>query len=165
MNEEWRDVVGYEGLYQVSSLGRVRSNHKGRWRNGRILRGGINSDGYACVILCRPGDRQRNVKVHRLVLWAFLGPPPDGYQVNHKNRIRSDNRLENLEYTTPGGNVKHGFDNGRPPVYGHCVLNREQAEEIRRLYSTGEYSQTKIAKMFDVGQATVSKIILYKRWN
>ena len=134
-NEEWRDVVGYEGYYQVSNLGRVRSN----WHKpGQILKGHTNRDGYCLVCLYRPGDKQRQAKVHRLVFQAFVGPLPDGCLVAHKNGDRADNRADNLEYYT---------------------LTSEQVDEIINLYQTGLYRKEQLATMFDASQSAISRIV------
>jgi hypothetical protein len=98
--EEWRDVVGYEGWYQVSNMGRVKRIAPGKSTlPGHILTPAYNSDGYTYVNLCA-GTKKKAGKVHRLVAMAFLGNPPKGSEVNHKNLDKADNRLENLEYNT-----------------------------------------------------------------
>ena len=99
--EEWRDVVGYEKLYAVSNLGRVRSKNRvvqtkrGRWRyRGRILRPGRMSTGYVSVAV----GRGNSVMVQWLVLEAFTGPRPERHDADHINHIRDDNRLSNLRW-------------------------------------------------------------------
>jgi len=108
MNEEWRDVVGYEGLYQVSNLGRVKSlpeigYYKTRFsRKGGLLKLTPRSlkrerHSYLCVALHKQG--QKVVSVHRLVAFAFLPKPQNKNLVNHKNGIKHDNCVNNLEWT------------------------------------------------------------------
>lgn len=101
MSELWRDVVGYEGIYQVSSHGRVRGVARERSKGG-ILRQGTSS-GYPCLGLALNGIR--TVKVHWLVAEAFLGPRPERYDVMHLNADRTDNRVENLKYGTRSENM------------------------------------------------------------
>lgn len=96
--EEWRPVVGWEGWYEVSNLGKVRSLHPGRFRFGTILHGS-QRDGYKTVRLCKPG-RSTARKVHQLVLEAFVGPRPPGHITRHLNSVRHDNRLSNLAWGT-----------------------------------------------------------------
>lgn len=93
--EEWRDVDGYDGIYQVSDLGRVRSKKYGDWR---VLRPGKNGGGYLFVNLCKDNNVKK-CRVHRLVAQAFI-PNSDETktQINHKNEIKSDNRVSNLEW-------------------------------------------------------------------
>jgi len=100
-NEEiWKPIPGYEGLYSISNLGRVKSYYKG----GRLLCL-HNHDGYICVRLYKKNRRRPTFQVHRLVLAAFIGTSE--LKCNHKNAIKSDNRLENLEYVTQKENIIH----------------------------------------------------------
>ena len=104
--EQWRDIDGYEGVYQVSDLGRVRSLKFGKTR---MLKGTKNSDGYLFVDLLRGGKRTRkSISVHRLVAQTFV-PNDDESKtvVNHKNEIRTDNRAVNLEWCTTQYNVTY----------------------------------------------------------
>lgn len=104
--EQWRDIDGYEGMYQVSDLGRVRSLKFGKVR---VLKGTKNSDGYLIVDLLRGGKRTRkSISVHRLVAQAFIPNYDDSKTVvNHKNEIRTDNRVDNLEWCTIQYNVTY----------------------------------------------------------
>lgn len=101
---EWRAISGFP-LYEVSSDGRVRCY--GRLSNGREI-GQHISNGYPACNIARKTRR-----VHQLVAQAFIGPQPAGYHVNHINGIKTDNRVENLEYVTAGDNVRDMFRNGR----------------------------------------------------
>ena len=120
MSEEWRDVVGYEGLYQVSSEGRVKSlERKARhWRGGeriqkeRILKPDVSKDGYLRAALYAGGKRKW-FRVHRLVCEAFHENPDNKPQVNHINEDKTDNRACNLEWCTAKENCNHGSRNIR----------------------------------------------------
>lgn len=105
MEEIWRDIQGYENLYQVSNMGRVRSldrwvnskNGSLRFSKGRILSHNVDKDGYHSVILCID-NKIKKMRVHRLVCEAFL-PNPNNYPIiNHKDETPSNNTLENLEW-------------------------------------------------------------------
>ena len=102
-NEIWRPVVGYEGLYEVSNLGRVKSIRKGE----RLLKPGHDRRGYLQVVLSK-SSTTRTYKVHRLVWTAFNGPIPEGMQVNHINEVKTDNRLCNINLMTPKENMNWG---------------------------------------------------------
>ncbi len=105
--EIWLPVVGYEGIYSVSNLGRVRRDGADSGAHvARILRTPIGGRGYPLVSLSLH-SRRRTVNVHILVTDAFLGPRPAGWQVNHRNGIKTDGRLSNLEYVSPAGNAIH----------------------------------------------------------
>jgi hypothetical protein len=113
--EEWRPVAGYEGIYEVSDLGRVRSLDRddctGRKRKGRVLVQ-CNVMGYKFVNLSRNGE-QWVIRVHSLVATAFIGARSEGMTVNHKNCDKADNRAGNLEYMTIQENLSHAKDNDR----------------------------------------------------
>ena len=115
--EIWCDVKGYEGLYQVSNLGRVKSlarvNSLGRRVNEKILRPQKNGLGYLFVYLCKGGSRKMYT-VHRLVLMTF-SPVADSHelQVNHIDENKENNHLSNLEWTTHKDNQNHGTRNKR----------------------------------------------------
>ena len=119
MKENWRDVVGYEGLYEVSNLGRVRSHYG---REIKYLNGTKNKIGYIQVGLCKNG-KMKSFLVHRLVYTAFNSPIPDGMQIDHANTVRDDNRLSNLRCVTPS-------ENHRNPITAKRVqeANRRLAE-------------------------------------
>lgn len=105
-NEEWRPVVGYEGVYSVSDLGRVRRDLAVPGATpGRILRR-IAVKGYQHVYLYTFGIRRR-WQIHRLAIEAFIGARPIGLQVNHKDGLKTNNRPNNLEYVTAKENKQH----------------------------------------------------------
>ena len=120
MSEEWRDVAGYEDLYQVSSEGRVKSlertyiDKSGRERYVKecILKPGMDKGGYLRVGLC-DGEKRKTFKVHRLVCEAFHENPDNKPQVNHVNEIKTDNRASNLEWATARENSNFGTRNER----------------------------------------------------
>lgn len=99
LNEEWRPVVGFEGRYEVSSLGSVRNV-----TTGKVLRAPLCTSGYPHLNLSAGCGVRKAAVVHQLVASAFIGPRQGGMQVDHINRDKSDNRLLNLRYVTPSQN-------------------------------------------------------------
>lgn len=112
-NEIWKPVVGYEGLYSVSDLGRImRMGGSPRCKTDRLLKtDGPTTTGYLSVSLSANNVVKRR-DVHVLVARAFIGPCPEGHNVNHKDTIKTNGRLSNLEYTTFQGNTQHALAAG-----------------------------------------------------
>ena len=110
-SETWKDVVGYEGFYQVSNKGNVRSvarkDSRGHRCGGRILKLQYNGYGYIQAKLCKNGKSKKK-SAHRLVAEAFIPNPKGFLEVNHKDENKSNNRVENLEWCTREYNVNYG---------------------------------------------------------
>lgn len=141
MTEIWKDVVGYEGLYQVSNLGRVKSYYS---KNGRItdaprlISGKKDRDGYIEVRLCK-NNVVRYTRVHRIVAVAFLHGD-FSLQVNHIDGDKSNNNANNLEFVTPKENVIHAHTTG---LHKGCVtkVNVKFANEEKTFGSIMEAAE------------------------
>ena len=113
MEEIWKDIKGYEGLYQVSNLGRVRSldRYVGNYLfKGKIMKENLNSRGYLRLHLSM-NNKQKEHKIHKLVAEAFIDNPDKLTEVNHINGIKTDNKVSNLEWCTHKENMLHAFYN------------------------------------------------------
>ncbi len=113
--EQWRPVVGWETWYSVSNLGRIRRDVGGtRTYAGRISKLTTNRRGYLCVGLCAGSHATLKIRtVHQLVARAFIGEPPEGITgINHLNGVKTDNRPENIEWSTPAANSAHAVTTG-----------------------------------------------------
>ena len=166
-NERWATIPGYDGYYEVSDLGRIRSLDRViATSNGRLqkLSGRLmslrSSQRYEDVLLAKDGATKR-VKVHVAVARAFLGAPPPSHEVNHKNRDRRDNRLVNLEYVTRLQNLRHAQINGG--VRGVTKLTPDDVRAVRRLRAKG-LTAKQIGARFGVGPGCVLSIMNGKTW-
>ena len=112
MNEVWRDIEGYEGLYQISDIGRIKSLITGKIRNLQM-----NKWGYPVIILTKD-KKQKQMFVHRLVAKAFIPKIEGKNEVNHINGDKTDNRKENLEWCTKSENIRHAFRTGLKDYHG-----------------------------------------------
>ena len=170
--EEWRAVVGYEGLYEVSNLGNVKrlpgfiNNSYG---SKKFLPGGQltpNHAGPYPVVGLRRGDRhKKNFRLHELVLAAFHGPKPLGCEARHfPDSDRQNNRADNLCWGTKVENAADKLIQGGALIGARnhqAKLTGEQVAEIRRL--AGTMPQHRIAKLFGVYQQHISRILSGKR--
>jgi hypothetical protein len=177
MTEIWKPVVGFEGAYEVSDLGRVRSLDRivtvtQRFRGGKIgtyqrrmpgvlLRPGIASNGYPSVAL-----NQQTFMVHELVTAAFLGPKPPGHCVRHvHDNDRANVRLDNLSYGTYVENSADMDAHGtrmRGSKYSSAKLTEAQAREIRSLHY--KVTQSALAERYGVSPACIQAIHDGRTW-
>ena len=168
MARTWKPIAGYESLYEVSDDGRVRSldhwtvakNGKKRFFHGRVLRNYVDKFGYNHVVLHRDDIRER-FGVHAIVAEAFIGPRPEGFHCCHNDSDPTNNTPTNLRWDTQSGNFSDKVDNGtsvRGTANPKAKLSEIEARFIRHWVSTGRWSQKTIAKVFGVGQTTVSSI-------
>lgn len=176
MEELWKDIEGYEGHYQISNFGNVkslqryakRSNGTKQFVKGRLLKKGLNRCGYEKVNLHKAGNTEVKY-IARLVAIAFVENPHNKEQVNHINGVKHDNMWTNLEWVTPKENIRHAFKTGLSSVargddHKASKLTEEEVIEIKRLYSTGGYRYIDLAKKFDVAKITISRIITKESW-
>lgn len=173
MTEEWRAVVGYEGLYEVSDMGRVRSlqrtarlGHSVRPVPARVLRPGQTTCGYQT---CRLSDEGTVVPklIHRVVAEAFIGTCVDGEQVNHKNGVKTDNRIENLEYLSAGDNFWHAIGAGLINVSGAdnpaAKLSADDVRSIRKRFHSGA-RKVDLAREYGLSKSAIGRAIERKTW-
>ncbi len=161
MREKWKPIKNYESSYLVSDMGRIKSLY-----TGKFLTPSPDSDGYAVLSLTRSGIR-RSYRWHKLVLSAFIDNKHNKSQINHINGNKLDNRLSNLEWVTPGENIKHAYKMGIKRQDGShnnaSKLEDDEVFEIRRRAITGE-NQSIIARDYGISQPTVSLIKLKRLW-
>lgn len=170
--EEWKDIPGYEGFYQASTLGRIRGLDRMTFRDrqikGRLMKPCLSTKGYLMVSLCDSIGKDKNWLVHRLVAITFHENPFNKKTVNHINGIKTDNRPKNIEWATYGENSKHAFDTG---LLSNCkILEGLKGESsplskltdldclmIKSLVELG-FRREYIAKRFSIGADYVGRI-------
>ena len=169
-NEQWRRVVGSDGYYEVSSLGRVRSvdrkDNRGRFLKGRVIKQ-VKSLGYCTICIHIDGNRKQ-ARVHRLVLEAFVGPCPDGMEACHNDGCKTHNYTDNLRWDTRVNNhadkAKHGTL-AKGEKHGRCRLEEHDVHAIRELADMG-YGCTRIKRRLrlNVGESTIGSILNGRNW-
>ena len=171
MKEIWKDIKGYEGIYQVSNIGKIISLP----RNGTILKKKklkniLNNRGYLCVNLSKNNIQKKNA-IHRLVAETFIPNPDNLSQVNHKDGNKQNNCVENLEWCTCKENIQHARKTGLLNDYGSknklSKFTDEQIKFNRKKYIKNDkkYGCTSLARKFNVSKSTISYIINNKTYN
>ena len=179
--ETWKAVVGYEGLYEVSDLGRVKSleRYVPRFHRGqdtvmhikeKFMKTPSNGDGYPSTGLCKNGVRC-SFKVHTLVATHFISNPYNKLEVNHIDGNKFNNSTVNLEWLTKLENMQHSWKVGlhtatalpRGSRHGMSKLNEHYVKLILDLRQVG-YSQRRVAKIFHVDKNVIALIDHNKLW-
>lgn len=173
--EFWKDIKGYEGHYQVSNLGKVKSlariveSRKGVFLNKKekFLSDWNCGKGYRKVKLSKDAI-EKSIRVHRLVAETFLSNPKAKLEVNHINGIKDDNRVENLEWCTSSENTLHALNfklklSQKGSQHGMSKLNEKQVLEIRAIGRSKTLKE--ISKIYNVDMSLISSILLNKIWN
>lgn len=166
--ETWLPLFGYEGFYDASSYGRIRSiPRNGTSVGGRILKQTNGPAGYLAYCLHANGVH-RTHRAHRLIALTFLPNPDNKPHVNHINGDKKDNRIENLEWCTARENINHAYKTGLKVAnsmedHGLNCLDRTQALCIHQLLLDG-MNYTSIAGYFKISTGTVGQIAMGRHW-
>lgn len=171
MKEIWKPVVGYEGCYEVSNLGNVRSvdrvDRKGQPRPGRVRKLLLNNCGYLYVGVS-VDDKKANLTVHRLVAKAFIPNPNSKPQVNHIDGDKTNNIVSNLEWSTPSENTVHAYskkliNHPEGEKWHLSKLTEQQVIDIYKRLRNGEL-QVRLAEEYVVSKNTIACIKHHKTW-
>ena len=171
MEETWKDIKGYEGYYQVSSLGNVRSLDRidisGRSRKGKKHPQFEEKGGYLVVSFCKDG-KAKHYRVHRLVATAFIENPLNLPEINHKDENKQNNRFDNLEWCTTGHNINYGSRNAKVSAalsgersHTH-KLTKEQVKEIQE--AKGKVTRKELSSKYGVSVSQIGRILSHKEW-
>jgi len=163
--EEWKSINNYEGLYEISTLGRAKTLNYNKTKEIRILKQGLGSKGYLTICLYRLGTKFTRT-VHSLVAKTFIPNPDNKPDVNHKKGIKTDNRFFMLEWNTESENSQHSYDNffsvaAKGESY-KSKLTEKEVLEIRNIKKP--FLQKDIAIQYGVDRVTISDIIRRKSW-
>ncbi len=172
--EIWLDIPDYKGLYQASSLGRIKSiDRKILCRDGRekLIKGTVlspskNKHGYLAVALCLKGVPQTHT-VHKLVSKTFLGLRPNHMQVNHLDGDKTNNAISNLEYCTPSDNTRHAFATGLNPSKGEANTSAKlKTDDIKSIVARASNGETlrSIASSYGLVVSSIWSIVNNKAW-
>lgn len=172
--ELWKPIENYEGLYEVSNKGNVRSLDRDvQYKKtdftmkitGIDLKPNVLKKGYLQVGLSKSG-KLKSMLVHRLVMNAFSPTTNENLQVNHIDGNKENNEVSNLEWVTAIENTNHAYDIGlRDNMIGNNrKLTEDEVLEIIGLYETGNYTQKELGNKYNVGRNTIGEILLGKTW-
>ena len=174
MEQIWKEIEGFEELYMVSNLGAIKSlekmwatyNSAIRTKPETIMKQSMDSNGYFQVCLSK-GGRAKNYLVHRLVAKAFIKNSENKKDINHINCVKTDNRVENLEWATRSENIRHALENNlvdsaKGSRHGMSILKEEDVIKIRSLGD--KYTKKELAEMFGVGRRSINEILNKKSW-
>jgi hypothetical protein len=180
-SEIWKDISGYEGIYQISNLGRVKSLSRYTKNGGGVLclrketflTHSLSAKGYHRVKLYKDdGKIKHTFSIHKLVALSFLDNSHNLPEINHKDGIKDNNRKSNLEWCTRSHNIRETYKLHLRPENTYkgsgnkmAKLTEEQVLQIRERYSKGEIFQTELAKEYHVVHSLIGMIINRKIWN
>lgn len=178
--ERWKDIVGYEGFYQISNKGRVRSLDRYvpivrsrsifyiQFVKGRTLKLQTDHYGYLVANLRRNGRKKEN-KIHRLIAIAFIPNPHNKPVINHKDGTKTNNSIRNLEWCTQADNLRHAIRTGLiTKNYGnrnYTKLSKSDVLKIDRLLKTTGLTYMQIATKYGVSKSAISSISLGMTWS
>lgn len=164
MNEVWKDIPNYEGYYQVSSLGRVKSVERlVKYKDGRkriypsVLIKDRDKDVFSRLVTLKKNNKGKTFTVHGLVARAFLGNTPEGYEICHIDGNYKNNSIDNLRYDIRSENRIDNYRYGRKASKGKLSIN--DVLEIRKHYKDKVYNQKELSKIYNTYQSNISKII------
>lgn len=170
MEEIWKDVKGFEGLYQVSNLGRVRSldrRKNNQFFCGKILSLAKDKDGY-CLVTLNDGKRKKTGRVHRLVALAFIQNPDNLPEINHIDENKENNSADNLEWCSTKYNLTYGSRKGMMvgTKNNHAKLTEKEVAEIRKIYKKGDlqFGQSALGKKYGVSHIQIANIVNRISW-
>jgi hypothetical protein len=168
MIETWKNIIGFDGEYQVSNLGRIKSLKKNKLE--KLLSQCNHTNGYKYVSLSKNGVA-KHYYVHRLVAESFLLNSDNKLEVNHIDGDKTNNHVENLQWVTRQENVKHEFDNGYGYVpnlkgenHGSSKLKESQVINIYIAYHKDNIRISDLSKKYNISESAIDSIVKNRNW-
>lgn len=166
LKEEWKDIQNYEGMYQVSNLGNIKSvdriDSKNGQRKGKMLKPYTAHNGYLKVTLCKE-SKTKHFAVHRLVAETFISNPNNYPYVNHKDEIKINNKADNLEWCTAEYNVNYGTRNERMAKSINCEeWSKKSKRKVNQYTLDGVFIKTwdslkEAGEHYNISPTSISK--------
>lgn len=170
MKEIWKDVIGYEGLYQVSNKGRVKGLQRLKW-NGKTyciikekIRKNVEFKGYRALILYK-NAKQKRYLLHRIVAQAFIPNPKNKPQINHINGIKNDNRVSNLEWVSQLENNRHAWSIGLSTRNTYTKEMRNKMSNSAKGKIISEQTKKKMSKRCSGSGNPKARKTIFKKYN
>jgi len=173
MTRIWKPIAGYEGLYEVSDDGLIRTfdrwvpfKNSKTFKRGRIRKPTPTHNGYLHLSLTKDG-KPHTVRVHRVVLETFVGPCPNGMVARHLDGDRKNNRLSNLEWSTQKENLADRVAHGTAPIGENnpaCILTEIDVKFIKHWLDSGRWTMPEIASKFGVSPSAIANIKYGYAW-
>lgn len=176
--EAWKDIPGWEGVYQASTKGAIRSLNryvvtkggKSWYIKGKVLKNRVASNGYSRIVL-HTKIKKRETYVHQLIAETFLMRDYKSKKltVNHINNVKTDNRISNLEVVTQSQNIIHSINKGNRVVamgQSHYAskFTQKEVNSIKKIYDSGFVMQKDLADMLNVSRTCICNIINGRTW-
>lgn len=162
--EIWKDIPGYEGIYQASTEGRIKRIMHRTHATNKLMKYGQNKNGYLHLHLTVNGVGSC-LLAHRLIALTFIPNPENKPEVNHKKGIKSDIRVSELEWSTTSENIQHAFDTGlkissKGSEHGQSKLTEKEVLEIR----ASLLSPKELSLIYNIKRENIYKILKRERW-
>lgn len=166
--KKWKKIPNYS-LYECSNTGLIKTFN---WKNSgktRIMKPALDGSGYLRTMLKRDDGVIHTIKVHRIVAQTWIDNPENKEEVNHKNAIKTDNNVENLEWATRAENLAHSLENDLQYVLkgeeiGNSILTEKQVLEIRARFIPRRVTRDMLSQEYHVSPHTIKNVVTRRTW-
>jgi hypothetical protein len=167
MEEIWKDITDFEGLYKISNLGKIKRIPSIKCKKERYIAACLNDNGYYIIRLYK-NSKGKCAKLHRLIAQAFIPTVEGKTFINHINGIKTDNRIENLEWCTKAENSQHAIKMGLHKIQGSkhfaAKLDEEKVLSLRREYKERKMKVVDLQRKYGISKSAFHQIVNRVRW-